>query len=308
MHSELNDYKNLSPTITRISALDLLFAKQNNLTFYENAKEGDLLLNYPGMSVLYNLKQDKIINYFEQAKAPADLLTKLDAHPETADRVNAQVPTVTKLDDQILNAALANNQQFFAPARSGDYLLEWDDLVVLYDYNNDKVINFFKRLSLPQDFGQKLMAHNEVSSYANQNLSSVNILDATLIEQGKTANPQLFNNAKAGDYLLQWPDLFVVYDYKNDKIVSTFTPAKAPADFLQKLLVHPELKEFATETPRVSIITQDALPQLKEQFSNIYQNAKAGDYVVRFDSLLVIYNYDTDKLVDMFNLQQPTTP
>ena len=303
-HPEVKDYTNATPTVAKISDADLQFAKQNNITFFDNAKAGDYLLTYPGMQLVYDIDNDKVVNYFEQARAPADLLQKLYAHPEAANYTQT-VPTVTKLDDQVLNAAKANNQQFFDLARSGDYLLEWADYVMLYDYNNDRVINTAPRVQLPADFVQKLTAHPETSGYANQN-PTITQLTADQIAQGKQANAQLFANAKAGDYLLQWADLVLIYDYNADKIVATFKPQTAPADFLTKLTAHTELSSYAGETPRVSIITQDALPQLKQQFPNLYSNAKAGDYVVRYTGKLVIYNYESNKIVDIFDLQPDT--
>lgn len=301
-HSEVAAYKGLYPGVVRITQNDLQFAKQNNLTFFNSAKEGDYFLTYPGMNLVYDFKADKIVNIFEQPKAPADLTTKLLAHPETADHANAAAPRVTRLDDQVLSAARANNQQFFALARSGDYLFEWNDLTLIYDYNNDKIINLFRRLVVPNDFVAKLMVHAEVASHANENPTITQLDDAT-IQQGKTATPQFFGNSKAGDYLLQWADLVVIYDYPQDKIVATFVPQTAPSDFLQKLTAHPELKNYESETPRLSIITADALPQLLQQFPNIYKNAKAGEYVVRYSDRLVIYDYENDTIVDIFTLQ-----
>ncbi len=304
-HSELADYSTANPVIAKITQADLTFASQNNLSFFNNAKAGDYLLNYVGMQLIYDFKQDKIVNVLEQPKAPTDLLPKLFAHKEVADH-NTQVPQATKLDDNILNAARANNQDFFARARSGDYFLEWSDLIVLYDYNNDVIVNLQKRFQLPTDFVTKLLAHTELASHSNEN-PTITLLDQAAIDQGKTANAEFFASAKSGQYLLQWTDLFIVFDYETDKIVSMFQPERAPDDFLPKLTAHSEMAGYVSQVPRISRISASVLPQLKEQFANIYANAKADDYVVRYNDRLVIYDYAADKIVDMFSLEPGAT-
>jgi len=46
-----------------------------------------------------------------------------------------------------------------------------------------------------------------------------------MIDQGKLSSPDFFMNAGPGQYLLQWQDLYVIYDYDADAVVASFIPA-----------------------------------------------------------------------------------
>lgn len=301
-HPELENYTGFYPRITRLNQVTINTLLANNLTFYQNAKEGDYLLEYLGMTVIYDFDKDKIVNLFEQERAPDDLDDKLFAHPEAADHQDVvQLARITKLDDQFLSTAKANNATFFDNARSGDYLFEWDDLVLIYDYENDRIVNFFTREQLPQDFALKLFAHPEVQDHSGVN-PTVTILDQQFLDTMRENNATFFDNAKVGDYLVEWQDLVVIYDYDNNVIINSLIPQQAPADLLIKVTAHEGLETYTAETPRVSIVTEDVLPQLLEQFPNIYANAQAGNYVIRYTDKLIIYDYENDFVVDSFDL------
>jgi len=300
-HPELENYQGFYPRISMLDQVSISTLLANNLTFYLDAKEGDYLLEYPGMTMIYDFKKDNIVNFFEQERAPEDLGDKMFAHEEAADHANIPILGMTKLDDVFLNTAKANNATFFQNARSGDYMVEWDDLVLIYDYVNDRVVNFFTRESLPADFGQKLFAHPEVADHQGVN-PVITKIDQQLLETMLANNAVFFDNAKVGDYLLEWQNLAAIYDYNNDVIINLLRPQQAPADLLVKLAAHEGLEAYAAETPRVSIITADALPQLLQQFPNIYANSQVGNYVLRYADKLVIYDYDSDVVIDSFDL------
>jgi len=152
-HSELSKYKGAFPTVAKITQADLEFARQNNPEFFKDAKVGDYFLTYPGLILIYDYESGRIVNMVEQEMAPEDLVAKLLAHAELEGYANASVPLITRLDDQTLSAAQANNPAFFGQARSGDYLVDWNDLSVIYDYGNDRIVNFAAKLVIPDDFG-----------------------------------------------------------------------------------------------------------------------------------------------------------
>ncbi|NQV09319.1 hypothetical protein HQ529_05705 [Candidatus Woesearchaeota archaeon] len=301
-HEELTNYSELYPRITRLDQPSIEQLVANELNFYENASEGDYLLEYLGMIVIYDSEKDKIISFFEQERIPDEMVNKLFAHEEAANHMNrAGEAVITKLDDQFLNTAKENNATFFQTARNGDYLFEWDDLTLVYNYEGDVIVNFLTREALPADFGQKLFAHPEVADHVGTD-PTITRIDDQFLETMRENSQEFFNSANIGDYLLEWSDLAVIYDYATDSLVNILRPQQAPADLLTKLTSQPGLESYATETPRVSIVTADVLPQLLEQFPNIYTNAEAGNYVVRYADKLVIFDYNSNAVVDSFDL------
>jgi hypothetical protein len=156
------------------------------------------------------------------------------------------------------------------------------------------------------DFLAKLTAHPEASSYVG--ISPLNIIQ---INTNNIANLQAqiagLDTSFLGSFIVQYTDSVVIYDYNNDIILGTVSlqqPQQAglPGDFLTKLNAHPELAGLETEQPIGGQIDQDSLDTLMQQFPEVYANAKVGDFLLRYTTRLIIYDYNADAIVNAVNL------
>ena len=156
------------------------------------------------------------------------------------------------------------------------------------------------------DFLKKLTSHSEMKGYVgvaplniiqvnNNNLgnlqSQINGLDASYI----------------GNFIVQYTDRVVVYDYDNDRIRGTVSlqqpkQAQLPNDFFTKLNKHPEVQGLQNQQPIGGQIDAASLNSLKQQFPDVYANAKVGDFLLRYQTKLVIYDYNQDKMINAVNL------
>ena len=75
-----------------------------------------------------------------------------------------------------------------------------------------------------------------------------------------------------------------------------------PADFFTKLNKHSELQGLQNQQPIGGQLDADSLNTLKQQFPDVYANAKVGDYLLRYQTKLIIYDYNADKIVNTVNL------
>ncbi|MDP6138580.1 MAG: hypothetical protein QF655_02935 [Candidatus Woesearchaeota archaeon] len=156
------------------------------------------------------------------------------------------------------------------------------------------------------DFLAKLTAHPEASSYVG--ISPLNIIQ---INTNNIDNLQAqiagLDTSFLGSFIVQYTDSVVIYDYNNDIILGTVSlqqPQQAglPGDFLTKLNAHPELAGLETEQPIGGQIDQASLDTLMQQFPEVYANAKVGDFLLRYTTRLIIYDYNTDAIVNAVNL------
>jgi len=156
------------------------------------------------------------------------------------------------------------------------------------------------------DFLAKLTAHPEASSYVG--ISPLNIIQ---INTNNIDNLQAqiagLDTSFLGSFIVQYTDSVVIYDYNNDIILGTVSlqqpqQAELPEDFLTKLNAHPELAGLETEQPIGGQIDQASLDTLKQQFPDVYANAKVGDFLLRYTTRLIIYDYNADVMVNAVNL------
>ena len=156
------------------------------------------------------------------------------------------------------------------------------------------------------DFLAKLTAHPEASSYVG--ISPLNIIQ---INTNNIDNLQAqiagLDTSFLGSFIVQYTDSVVIYDYNNDIILGTVSlqqPQQAglPGDFLTKLNAHPELAGLETEQPIGGQIDQGFFVYLKQQFPDVYANAKVGDFLLRYTTRLIIYDYNADVMVNAVNL------
>ena len=159
-----------------------------------------------------------------------------------------------------------------------------------------------------EDFLSRLTSHPEAQAYVG--ISPLNVIQ---ISSNNLPNLQTqiagLDTSYLGSFLVQYTNAIVVYDYDNDVVrgaVSLQQPQQAalPADFLAKLNAHPELKGLESEQPIGGQLDANSLSTLQQQFPNVYANAKAGDFLLRYSTRLIIYDYSNDAIVNAVDLSQ----
>jgi hypothetical protein len=152
------------------------------------------------------------------------------------------------------------------------------------------------------DFLAKLTAHPEASAYVG--VSPLNIIQ---VNNNNLANLQAqingLDTSYVGSFIVQYTDSIVVYDYSNDAVrgsVALQQPQQAalPGDFFIKLNVHPQLAGLESEQPIGGQLDANSLSTLQQQFPEVYANAKVGDFLLRYTTLLIIYDYNADVIVN----------
>ncbi len=157
-----------------------------------------------------------------------------------------------------------------------------------------------------EDFLSRLTAHPEAQAYVG--ISPLNVIQ---ISSNNLPNLQTqiagLDTSYLGSFLVQYADAIVVYDYDNDAVrgmVSLQQPQQAalPADFSAKLNAHPELSGLENEQPVGGQLDANSLSTLQQQFPNVYANAKVGDFLLRYSTKLIIYDYNNDAIVNAVDL------
>jgi hypothetical protein len=157
-----------------------------------------------------------------------------------------------------------------------------------------------------EDFLKKLTSHEETKG-----LVGVAPLNVVQITQANLANLQGqisgLDVSFVGSYIVQYQDRVVVYDYQNDVIkgvVALQQPSQEDLaqDFITKLYAHPEVSELQNEQPQGGQLDAQSLATLKQQFPDVYANAKVGDFLLRYSTRLIIYDYANDVIVNAVNL------
>lgn len=154
------------------------------------------------------------------------------------------------------------------------------------------------------DFLKKLTSNNEMKGYVGT--APLNIIQ---INSNNLANLQSqisgLDASFIGSFIAQYTDRIVIYDYENNKIkgiVGLQQQPQLPADFVSKLNKHNELQGLESQQPVGGQIDAASLATLKQQFPDVYADAKAGDFLLRYKTRLIIYDYSQDKIVNVVNL------
>ncbi len=160
-----------------------------------------------------------------------------------------------------------------------------------------------------EDFLKKLTTHNELKSYVGQ--APLNIVQISNNNYG-TLQTQIngLDISYVGSYIVQYSDRIVIYDYDKDQLRGTVNlqqqqaqqQAQLPADFVTKLSAHSELQGIQGQQPVGGQLDQASLNTLKQQFPDVYAKAKVGDFVLRYQTKLIIYDYNADLIVNSVNL------
>ena len=178
---------------------------------------------------------------------------------------------------------------------------------VLALVNTYKIQKFISPQTISiNDFLKKLTSHNEMKNYVG--VAPLNIIQ---INNNNLPNLQAQINgldlSYIGNFIVQYADRIAIYDYNNDKLkgnVALQQPQQAQlaADFLTKLNKHNELKDLQNQQPIGGQLDEPSLNTLKQQFPDVYANAKVGDFLLRYTTKLIIYDYVQDKVVNYVNL------
>ena len=156
------------------------------------------------------------------------------------------------------------------------------------------------------DFLQKLTSHDEAKSYVG--VSPLNIVQ---INSDNIANLQAqitgLDASYVGNFIVQYTDNIVIYDYAGDSIKATVSlqqpqQDQLSADFFNRLNAHPELQGLQNEQPVGGQIDTATLNTLQQQFPDVYANAKVGDFLLRYQTRLIIYDSNSDRIVNAVNL------
>ena len=260
---------------------------------------------------IYTVTELKKIQTPDAGQATIEALkTNLDSHQELK-KFSAQYPRVTYLTDAFLAQAAANNLIFFKDAQSGDYLLEYAEATIIYNPRKDKIINMQEIELAPADLLDKLTSNTELENYKGIRPNLIIKVNKDNLENLKQQINGL-DESFLGTYILNYNDRIVIYDYQANQIKSNIAlqaqapvqaTAQLPADFFAKLLAHPELKGYETESPNGRQLDQATLSQLQQNYPMLYQNANVGDFILQYSKKLIIYDYENDEVKDAFDLQ-----
>lgn len=156
------------------------------------------------------------------------------------------------------------------------------------------------------DFLKKLTSNEEMKGYVG--VAPLNVIQ---INNNNLGNLQTqisgLDTTYLGNFIVQYTDKIVVYDYNNNKIKATMSlqqalEAQLPTDLFTKLNKHNELKGLEKEKPIGGALDETSLNTLKQQFPDVYKDAKIGDYLLRYKTKLIIYDYKDDKIVNTVDL------
>ncbi|MDP7180329.1 MAG: hypothetical protein QF824_03600 [Candidatus Woesearchaeota archaeon] len=160
-----------------------------------------------------------------QTVSTEQFLRMLTAHPEASSYVNIPPLNIVRIDETNL-ANIQAQIEGVDPSYIGKYIVQYTDRLIIYDFDNDIVIGNVdvaapQNSQLPQDFSAKLVAHTEVADVANEDPSG-GLLDAASLDTLRQQYPDVYKDAKVGDYLLRYSDRLIIYDYQNDAVVGAF--------------------------------------------------------------------------------------
>ncbi len=156
------------------------------------------------------------------------------------------------------------------------------------------------------EFLGKLAAHEEAREYAG-----VNPLNVVQISQNNLGNFQAqiagLDTSYLGSYLVQYANAIIIYDFAQDKIrgkVALPQPSQGLQEVVAKLHAHPEMAPLQGEQPQGGQLDAATLATLKQQLPDVYANAREGDFLFRYSTGIVIYDYASDRIVNTASLQQ----
>lgn len=157
------------------------------------------------------------------------------------------------------------------------------------------------------DFLKKLTTHDEMKPLVG--VSPLNIIQITN-NNFASLQSQIrgLDTSYIGKFIVQYTDRIIVYDYEKDQIIGAVSlqqpkQGEVPVDFFSKLNNHRELKGLEKQQPVGGQLNEESLATLKQQFPEVYSNAKVGDFLLRYQTKLIIYDYNADRIVNAVDLK-----
>ncbi|MAG08536.1 hypothetical protein CMO89_03615 [Candidatus Woesearchaeota archaeon] len=223
------------------------------------------------------------------------LRTNLQKHDEFQG-FQWEYPRVTLLTSDLLTLANQQGLDVYNNAQTGDYLLEFTGASVIYDYQDDEIVNVIIPETIPQDLLVKLTAHGGLEDYMNQRPSVVKITQQNLNNLQQQING--LDETQIGNYIVSYEDLVILYDYTNDMILDSIMFETVPQDLLTKLTAHEEMEQYKDVKPfNMVIVKQENLAVLQQQIADI-DESYIGSFIITYpDNRLVMYNYAADAIL-----------
>jgi len=216
-HEEFKGFQWEYPRVTLLTSNILDVANQRGIELYNNAQAGDLLLEFTGASVIYNYKDDEIVDVLVFETIPQDILLKLTAHKGLESYKNIR-PDVIKITQQNINN-LMQQIDGLDETKIGNYIINYQDLVILYDYTKDIIIDSTRFEAIPQDLLLKLTAHEGMEQYKDIDPFKIIIVKE---ENFKAIKQQIadLDVSHVDSYIVSYPDnRVIIYNYANDAIL-----------------------------------------------------------------------------------------
>jgi hypothetical protein len=168
-------------------------------------------------------------------------------------------------------------------------------------YNNASPSTSSQQSIDVNDFLSKLTANEGMGAYVG--VAPLNIVQ---VNSDNIANLQTqiagLDASFLGSFIVQYTDAIVIYDYNNNLVLGTVSlqpqQPQLPADFSAKLNAHSELAGLEAEQPTGGQLDRASLDTLIQQFPEVYADAKVGDFLLRYSTRLIIYDYNTDVIVN----------
>ena len=162
----------------------------------------------------------------KKASQPSQIITinqflaKLTAHNELANYKDIPPLNIVRIDNtnlENLQAQINGLDVSFI----GSYVIQYTDRLVIYNFETDKIKanTPLQTQQLPQDFFTKLLQHPELKGMG-QTAPQGGILDEASLQSLKQQLPDVYKDARVGDYLLRYPNRLIIYNYQQDKIIN----------------------------------------------------------------------------------------
>ena len=141
-HTELSAYSNIAPlNIVQITSSNRALLK-SKIQGWDKSHIGKFIIQYNDRIVLYDFENDLIEAQIsiQQSQIPEDFFNKLYSHAEIK-QLSGETPIGGILDQNSLNTLKEQMPDVYKDAKVGDALLRYTTALVIYDYNNDNVVN-----------------------------------------------------------------------------------------------------------------------------------------------------------------------
>jgi hypothetical protein len=250
---ELASYSSEKPRISYITADVLNQTKASNLSLFKDAKIGDLFLEFNEAAVVYDIKESKVVAQAWLNFMSEESYEKLKAHKELSAYQNI-TPQINIINEDMIPALQQVNQNITSK-NAGMFIVAYQDKVYVYDRQKDEFALIFDTpaqtqqssqqlqqaqsqqqgqvpatqqatqqqnqisfdTNIPADFFTKALNHPEMKGLENSSPIGGRVTQQAFV-QLTNYYPNIANSTQIGDFLLQYQDRIIIYDYQNDRI------------------------------------------------------------------------------------------